>query len=312
MPTGVRSAVPNTTSRTNTSMSDAHTKNRSDNTTTINHLTNIKGNTVSQVFDKSTYHVPINNRDNRSQTTQAQVNLKGNIIFNNTTYNECAPTTTKETTVFSYKGGGKSEVPLSYNSSNYISTDHTSGATSFATNKNIIGNYFRTPGRTNITQVNPGEVTFNQSICDPILTKGGGVIERGNINMTKSQQVSKQFIGDPTFNGNKIQKNTYWLTENYVIQPLLSNGYSIYNNGKNISYPKFFCDSRMEDNSEIQICNAVKTPINNNYSDASIPVNYSTKNPNELLIMNSCGEYNNPMLFNSKKIINSDTNEKCY
>lgn len=291
MPTGTGSRVP--ASYTNPSFTTNDKTNKGE-YSYMDQLGNVKGLNSSIIVDKNSYSVPINHKNSVESTS---LNLKGNTVFNNTTYTKPLPATTKETTICSYTGGAKSNTLASYDPSSYISTNYKSGATKLTTNKNIIANYCPTGGRSNVIVGDIGEVEFSKKIDDLILIDGSGTFNRSNINGTKNNPISKNHIGETTMNYNKKPTCNYWRTENYVIEPLLKNIYSIYSSGTNLEAPQFYCSSRTRDSQESSL-SSVKSP--------------QSGKMNELPIMQSNDGYLNPMLFNSKKCVNLNTNTLCY
>ena len=293
MPSGIRTLVP--TSYINSSFTtNEKTNNNKREYSYMDQLGNVKGVNSSIIFDENSYSVPKNNKNSVESTS---LNLKGNTLFINTTYTKPLAATTKETTICSYTGGAKSNTPASYDPTSYISTNHKSGATKLATNKNIIANYCPTGGRSNVIVGDIGEVEFSKKIDDPILIDGGGTFKRSNINGTKNNPISTNHIGEITMNYNKKPTCNYWRTENYVIDPLLNNVYSIYSSGTNLEAPRFYCSSRTRDSQE---------------SSLSLLKSSQSEKMNELPIMQSNDGYFNPMLFNSKKCVSSSINKLCY
>ena len=279
---------------------DHNIKIKADNTSLLEQINNpISANAWGQqVLDKSTFNVYPTNRENINPTNECQTNLKGRDLFANTSYLDRQRTTTKETTHSSYSGIGGTSVSNEINRTHYTTTDGTGGVTNIPTNKNLVSNYTPTAGRQNKMYTNIGEINFKELDNDMIRTAGSGTYNRAAPEMTRTGIRFAGQIGSLEVNPNRIQHESQSRTDAALIQPLLNNGYSIYNSNNNLEYPEFYSSSRDSSFNPVTRTNLIKEKIHNDYKSRSIPVYNSSRNPNQVIVQNTQNDIENPMLFN--------------
>jgi hypothetical protein len=289
-----------TESRNPTYMSiDHNIKVKADNTSLLSQINNpISANAWGQqVIDKSTFNVYPTNRENINPTNECQANLKGHELFANTSYLDGQKTTTKETTHASYSGQAGTSLVNSINRTHYTTTDGTGGATNVATNKNLVSGYTPTAGSHNKMYSNIGDVNFKELDNDMIRTAGSGTYNRAAPEMTRTGIRFAGQIGTLEVNPNRLQQESNSRTDASLIQPLLNNGYSVYNTSNNLEYPEFYLSSRNSLFNPVPRTNLNKEPIKNNYKSRSIPVYNSSRNPNQVIVQNTQVDMENPLLF---------------
>ena len=294
---------------------DHNIRVKKDNNTTSHQLGSV-GSIVPNagLNNKGSYIVTPNNRSNVSQTNIIQANLKGPNVFENTVVDK-SRTTTKQTVLYSYSGVATGEVPNPSLYNTYTETDGSGGNTRFSTNKKMVDNYFTGAGLFTGNRINGnvGEVNIPRFDNDSIATQGSGTYNRAAPSISRINTRFKEQVGDVQIAPNRIQKIDNSRTEEYLVAGLIKNGYSIYNNGKDVEYPVFNCSTKGLDFSGIKTVNNNITEINKNDS-VSFPVNNSSTNPNELIVRNSPdGITENPMLFNTKLTYNNPIPDTfCY
>jgi hypothetical protein len=300
---------------------DHNIRVKADNQTTTHHLTNVtsaSGSYRSRVQDKSAITVFTTNRGNINPAMETQLNLKGNVNTKQFTFLDGAKTTTKQTTLFNWNGGVTSNVPNQMTQSHYTTKDGSGGVTSIPTNKNPIIGYIPGGSRVtgNMTQVSPGEVNFKEMDNDRIRTEGGGTLHQAVPELSRINPILKEHTGRVQFNPNRTRQEDHTRTECCLVDGLLTNGFSIYNNGKKdeLIYPSFMSDSKPADYSPYKTTSIKKEEIPERDIPRAIPVHNSRRNGNEVIVRNvTGGNIENPLLFTKRELICSPSlHGKCY
>jgi len=300
---------------------DHNIRIKADNQTTQHHLTNAtsaSGPSRGRVQDKSAMTVFTTARGNINPAMETQVNLKGPVNTKNFAFSDGARTTTKQTNLFAWNGGANTQVPNQMTQSHYTTKDGSGGSTSIPTNKTPVVGYI--PGGTrvtgNMTQVSPGEVNFREMDNDKIRTHGQGTINQAVPEMSRLNPVLKEQSGTVQFNPNRVQQEDHSRTDCSLVDALLNNGFSVYNNGKkeDLVYPSFMCDSRPSDYSPYKTTTIKKEEIPERDIPRVIPVHNSRRNGNEVIVRNvTSGNTENPLLFTDRKLICSPSiHGQCY
>lgn len=294
---------------------------KADNQTTIHHLSNVTsaaGASRGKIQDKSTMTVYTTNRDNINPAMETQVNIKGPTNTKQIVYLDGARTTTKQTSLYSWNGGATNHVPNQMTQSHYTTKDGSGGVTRIPANKDPIINYIHCASRVtgNITQVSPGEVNFKERDNDRIRTEGQGTYHQAVPERSRINPVLKEQTGTVQFNPNRTQQEDHTRTDCSLVDGLLTNGFSIYNNGKKdeLVYPSFMCDSRPSDYSPYKTTAIKKQEIPERDISRAIPIHNSRRNGNEVIVRNvTSGNVENPFLFTKRELICSPSiHGQCY
>ena len=300
---------------------DHNIRVKADNQTTTHHLSNVTsaaGASRSRVQDKSAMTVFTTNRGNINPAMETQLNLQGTVNTKQFAYLDGARTTTKQTSLFTWNGGVTNHVPNQMTQSHYTTKDGSGGVTSIPTNKNPIIGYVPGGSRVtgNMTQVSPGEVNFREMDNDKIRTQGQGTLHQAVPELSRINPVLKEQTGTVQFNPNRTQQEDHTRTDCSLVDGLLTNGFSIYNNGKKdeLVYPSFMCDSRPSDYSPYKTTAIKKEEIPERDIHRVIPVHNSRRNGNEVIVRNvTSGNVENPLLFTQRELICSPSiHGQCY
>lgn len=294
---------------------------KGDDQTTNHQLTNVTSAAVAphaRVQDKSTITVFTTNRGNINPAMETQINIQGPINTKQISYLDGAKTTTKQTNLFTWKGGAATNVPNQMTQSHYTAKDCSGGVTSIPTNKTPIIGYIPCGSRVvgNMIQISPGEVNFKEMDNDKIRTEGQSTLHRAVPELSRINPVLKEQAGTVEFNSNRTKQEDHTKTARYLIDGLLNNGFSIYNNGKKdeLVYPSFMCDSRPAYYSAYKTTSIKKEEIPERDISRAIPVHNSRRNGNELIVRNvTSGNIENPLLFTKRELMCSPSiHGKCY
>lgn len=295
---------------------DHNVKFKADNSTTQHHNTNLflaDSGPRSQLSDKSTYTVHPNNRSTVNPTVETQIGLKGNTKFVPTSYKDGVRNTMKQTTLFNHKGVATKSVPSDMLHSHYTTKDNTGGSTTYSINKDPVYGYI--PGGVrftgSVTQVGPGDITYKTMDNDTMHVGGNGTYSRAAPELSRINKLSKHQIGEYQVNPNRLQREDNSRTDTALISGLLSNCYSIYNDGKNLECPNFMCNSRDVEFSPLTTTVIPKQEIPNREIHG-LPVYNSKKNANEIIVQNGTVNFENPLLFNNKKFESTASFGRCY
>lgn len=300
---------------------DHNIRVKADNQTVAHHLSNVtsaSGASRGRVQDKSTLTVFTTNRGNINPVMETQVNVKGPVNTKQFAYLDGARTTTKQTGLFTWNGGVTNHIPNQMTQSHYTTKDGSGGATSIPTNKDPIIGYIPGGSRVtgNMTQVSPGEVNFREMDNDRIRTQGSGTLHQAIPELSRINPVLKEHSGVVQFNPNRTQQEDHTRTDCSLVDGLLTNGFSIYNNGKKdeLVYPSFMCDSRASDYSPYKTTTVKKEEIPERDIPRAIPVYNSHRNGNEVIVRNvTGGNTENPLLFTKRELICSPSvHGQCY
>lgn len=300
---------------------DNNIRVKCDNQTTNNQLTNLtsaSGGPANRVQDKSSMLVFTTQRGNMNQTMETQMNLQGSISTKQISYVDGAKTTTKQTTLHTWNGGATSNVPNQMTQSHYTTKDGTGGVTKEPANKDPIRDYIPGAGRVtgNMTHASRGEINFREMDNDKIRTQGSGTYSRAAPEKSRLNPVLAEHTGQVQFNPNRIQQEDRTRTDCSLVDGLLTNGFSIYNNGKKneLNYPSFMCDSRPSDYSPFKTTTIKKEEIPERDIERVIPVHNSRRNGNEIIVRNVTSDnIENPLLFTKRELIYSPSiHGKCY
>lgn len=300
---------------------DNNIRVKCDNQTTNNQLTNLtsaSGGPANRVQDKSSMLVFTTQREHINPAMETQVNRQGYISTKQLSYLDGARTTTKQTSLHTWHGGVTSNVPNQMTQSHYTTKDGTGGVTKEPANKDPIRDYIPGAGIVtgNMTQASPGEINFREMDNDKIRTQGSGTYCRAAPELSRLNPVSAEHTGQVAFNPNRIQQEDRTRTDCSLVDGLLTNGFSIYNNGKKneLNYPSFMCDSRPADYSPFKTTTIKKEEIPERDIPRVIPVHNSRRNGNEIIVRNvTSGNIENPLLFTKRELIYSPSiHGKCY
>ena len=300
---------------------DHNIRVKADNQTTVHQLSNVTsaaGASRGRVQDKSAMTVFTTNRGNINPAMETQVNLQGSVNTKQFAFLDGARTTTKQTSLFTWNGGATNNVPNQMTHSHYITTDGSGGVTSLPTGKDPIIGYIPGGSRVtgNMTQVSPGEVNFREMDNDKIRTQGQGTLHQAVPELSRINPVLKEQAGTVQFNPNRTQQEDHTRTDCSLVDGLLTNGFSIYNNGKKdeLVYPSFMCDSRPSDYSPYKTTAIKKEEIPERDIPRVIPVHNSRRNGNEVIVRNvTSGNVENPLLFTKRELICSPSiHGQCY
>lgn len=300
---------------------DHNIRVKADNQTITHHLSNVTsatGASRGRVQDKSAITVFTTNRGSINPAMETQVNIKGHTSTKQFAYLDGARTTTKQTSLFTWNGGATNNVPNQMTQSNYTTKDGSGGATSLPTGKDPIIGYIPGGSRVtgNMTQVSPGEVNFREMDNDKIRTQGQSTLYQAVPELSRINPVLKEQAGTVQFNPNRTQQEDHTRTDSSLVDGLLTNGFSIYNNGKKdeLVYPSFMCDSRPTDYSPYKTTAIKKEKIPERDIPRVIPVHNSRRNGNEVIVRNvTSGNAENPLLFTQRELICSPSiHGQCY
>lgn len=300
---------------------DHNIRVKADNQTTTHQLSNVTsaaGASRGRVQDKSAMTVFTTNRGNINPGMETQVNLQGSVNTKQFAYLDGARTTTKQTSLFTWNGGATNNVPNQMTQSHYTTKDGSGGVTSLPTGKDPIIGYIPGGSRVtgNMTQVSPGEVNFREMDNDKIRTQGQGTLHQAVPELSRINPVLKEQAGTVQFNPNRTQQEDHTRTDCSLVDGLLTNGFSIYNNGKKdeLVYPSFMCDSRPSDYSPYKTTAIKKEEIPERDIPRVIPVHNSRRNGNEVIVRNvTSGNVENPLLFTKRELICSPSiHGQCY
>jgi hypothetical protein len=283
---------------------DHNIKVKADNTTTQHQLSNVCSAVKSnRILSKDTYLVHENNRSTINPTNVLQTNLRCNPLYSPINYQDGIRTTTKETVLHSYSGGAMSSNVAPMLNTHYTTKDNTGGSTNIATNRQTVNNHYNAAGQVtgNRQVANSGEVNIKKMDNDDRATKGTGSYNRAAPDSTRTGNRFYKQQGEINFNPNRSKVEDCNRTSNYLIDGLLNNGYSVYNNGKNINYPEFNASSSSPIDSGFKLKPIKEVNFEKVKNSKTIPVHNSSINPNELIVRNSPdGLTENPMLFNDR------------
>lgn len=295
---------------------DHNVKFKADNNTTQQHNTNLflaDSGPRSQLSDMSTYTVHPNNRSTVNPTVETQMGLKGNTKFVPTTYKDGVRNTMKQTTLFSHTGAATKSVPSDMLHTHYTTKDNTGGSTTFSINKDPIYGYI--PGGVrftgSVTHVGSGDITYKTMDNDKMHVEGNGTYIRAAPELSRINKLSKQQIGEYHVNPNRLQYEDNSRTDVALISGLLSNCYSVYNDGKNLECPNFMCNSRDVEFSPVTSTLSPKQEISNR-DISGFSVYNSKKNANDVIVQNGSNTFENPLLFNNKTFKSTATLGRCY
>lgn len=300
---------------------DHNIRVKADNQTTTHHLSNVTsaaGASRGRVQDKSAMTVFTTNRGNINPAMETQVNIKGHVNTKQFAFLDGARTTTKQTSLFTWNGGATNHIPNQMTQSHYTTKDGSGGVTSLPTGKDPIIGYIPGGSRVtgNMTQVSPGEVNFREMDNDRIRTEGQGTFHQAIPELSRINPVLKEQAGTVQFNPNRTQQEDHTRTDCSLVDGLLTNGFSIYNNGKKdeLVYPSFMCDSRPADYSPYKTTAIKKEEIPERDIPRAIPVHNSRRNGNEIIVRNvTNGNIENPLLFTKRELICSPSiHGQCY
>lgn len=146
----------------------------------------------------------------------------------------------------------RSQIDSSVQRNQYTGDGVLYGGTKISNNKEHTKDYFTPAGLSTFNQdprFATGNVNYgaNQGINDTLLTKGSGTYHRAIFNGENQQQISKESQGEQRTNPNRIQQSDFRI-DDYLIDGLVKNPYSIYNSSKNDPVPEFYMNSRSKSN----------------------------------------------------------------
>lgn len=290
---------------------DHNIRVKADNQTTIEHISNItsaSGVPRQKVQDKSLISVFTTNRGNINPAMETQINIKGPNTTKQFSYIDGARTTNKETTLYSWSGIATNNVLGHTVQDYYTLKDGTGGLTSLPTGKDPIMGYIPSGSRItgNMTQVPVGEINFKELDNDKIRTTGPGTLHQAVPELSRINPVLKEQTGTVQFNPNKIKHEDHTRTDSVLIDGLLKNGFSVYNNCKEneLVYPSFTSNSSHSSDHSFYKNTTIKKeeiPIRN--IPRAIPVYNSQRNGNEIIVRNvTSGNTENPLLFTKREL----------
>jgi hypothetical protein len=216
-------------------------------------------------------------------------------------------TTTKETTNFGWNGHAHANI-----NNTLVTSTFKDGTTKLPANKQTIS-WVNPAGLVNgnVAHVK-AKLSEIRSDDTTIHTRGSGTIAQAAPDRSANNLISSSHIGTVDFNHNRVQAQSDRLND-FVVSGLLTNGYSIYNNGKDAEFPQFFCDSRPADYSKTNVKTIPVQTIKEQKNMTAVPVFDSKRNGNEVIVRNTLLDTENPLLFSNTCV--TDTmpyHQHCY